>query len=413
MNKVILAMILSTFACIGALMGAPYANAISDYDNVVYSVDKVNLPVYDNQLGTYEYEDITTTWYDYFSNNLTAKNDFDTARDSGGHWAVITNANEVNVFWSTDVNVKTEFFFAYGMPSFGIQNGNTWSSYKFSKVKQTGDISSSYYGNQTSVNTFYNGDKPNPVPTEFGLVFSNYDVIYPVDYQGQTIPDSPPNPDISVDYVPNWYITNAVDYKAQFHDTNFNTFDGNPFYCEDDLAPVLYWEIWRVNISGSDDVKLDEGYQSATAPISFNAEKAEIERDFKIIGWYSCGENSSYNFTENAQLVFTMDAHGNQKFDLMTGCVLETFPYIDIPQCYDNLSSILNMLATGELKFPHWSFNANCTTLEVMDDWLNLPDNYEVCPKIPNNVREIVTPFIAFMLGIVTLGFIQRRRGDL
>lgn len=191
------------------------ASALSDYDNVVYSVDKVNLPVYDNQLGTYEYEDITTTWYEYFSSNSTAKTDFDNARDNGGHWAVITNANEVTVVWSTDTNVKTEFFFAYGLPSFGIQNGNTWSTFKFSKIKQTEQISSSYYDNQTSVNTFLNGDKPTPLPTETGFVFSNYDVIYPPEYEGATIPDSVniPNPEDNQEWLyPNYQysITNSV-----------------------------------------------------------------------------------------------------------------------------------------------------------------------------------------------------------
>lgn len=95
-----------------------------------------------------------------------------------------------------------------------------------------------------------------------------------------------------------------------------------------------------------------------------------------------------------------------------TQCFTNSFPYVDPFECLDNFVLIFNLVVFGNVAFPSWSHQPNCTTLNTMDDWLNLPDNYQVCPMISNEVRFVVTPFIVFMLGIVTLGFINRHNRD-
>jgi len=255
--------------------------------------------------------------------------------------------------------------------------------------------------------------------TGYNLYFLNHlppntTVTYPEDYTGEGLPDFPPihegsgNPD-PISTAPNWYISNIFDNKAKFHDQNFNTFDGNPFLCEGDLAPVLYWEIFRV-MPDDQEILITSGYQSATAEINYDFGSAETDRDYIIVGWYDCGDNTP--FPNQGRAEFTITRAGLQKIDLFEACIKPEFPWVDPDACLNNVYVVINMLYFGQVALPNFTFDPSCRNLVMMDEWLGLPNNYQVCPQIPAFVRNVTTPFVAFMLGLVTLGFIKKIRTD-
>jgi hypothetical protein len=55
----------------------------------------------------------------------------------------------------------------------------------------------------------------------------------------------------------------------------------------------------------------------------------------------------------------------------------------------------------------------NCRELQALNVWLNLPDGYTICPFFSSTVRDTVTPFMVFALGITVIGwFINRKEID-
>lgn len=211
-------------------------------------------------------------------------------------------------------------------------------------------------------------------------------------------------------YTPDFYISSILDNKAKFHDKNFNTFDDNPFTCTDETAPVLHYEIHR---NSTNNILITSGVQSATAEINYDFGPAESQRDYTLLGWYDCGPNDVLQFTDQGRLQFSITTAGSQVFNLFEECLSADFPFIHPEQCYENILTILNLLVFGEVKLPSFSFNPACHSLYMMDDWLNLPNGYQVCPQIPAFVRNVTTPFVAFMLGLITFGWLQKRNiGD-
>jgi len=199
---------------------------------------------------------------------------------------------------------------------------------------------------------------------------------FPEDYDANPTNPFPPDPPLPPsEFVPNWYISNILDNKGTFHDTNFNTFDANPFLCDEDLAPVLTWSIYRdLDV----DVLITTGVQSATAPIEHDFGKAEIDRDYYIIGQYDCGDTDPLQFDEFGVAEFTINRAGSLKVDLFASCVTETFPFIDPNSCFNNLYTVINLLYFGEVQFPSFTYNPACQNLNTIDEWLGLPNNYQV-----------------------------------
>lgn len=212
------------------------------------------------------------------------------------------------------------------------------------------------------------------------------------------------------DYAPSWYISNIINYQAKIHDVNFNTFDNNPFTCEGGLAPVLHYEIWETD---PNNYIVKSGYQSATAEINVDFGEKDYARDFQIKGWYDCGVSDPLQFTQIGTLDFTVTITGTQAYNLWEDCISEEFPFIHMDDCARGVERIINMLFFGEISFPQFAINPSCRPLLTIDDWLGLPNNYIVCPMVGSEIRNVVTSFVSFMLGIATVGMLRRRTGDL
>lgn len=286
----------------------------------------------------------------------------------------------------------------------GPANSSSWTGDANGKVWALGYLYDSWYPDDTAS---YNINFLNHLPP-------STTVNYPEDYTGDGLPDFPPitegsgNPD-PILTAPNWYISNIFDNKGKFHDQNFNTIDGNPFLCEGDLAPVLYWEIFRI-MPNDEEILITSGYQSATAEINYDFGSADTDRNFLIVGWYDCGDNTP--FPNQGRAEFTITRAGLQKIDLFEACMKSDFPWVDPEACLNNVYVVINMLYFGQVALPNFTFDPSCRNLVMMDEWLGLPNNYQVCPQIPAFVRNVTTPFVAFMLGLVTLGFIKKIRTD-
>lgn len=241
------------------------------------------------------------------------------------------------------------------------------------------------------------------------FVGSNVNRNLPVGYEGEPIRDEPfVRPE--VDYTPNWYISNIVDFKLTIHDSNFNTFDGNPFVCLSELSPVLNYEIWD-RTDPEAEILLYTGLQSATLEINYQFPKVNADKDYRIVGWYYCGDDD-FIFTDSSFYDFTITRAGINAIELLSVCMTEEYPFINFQGCVNNMNTAIQLLSFNVLNFNNsWSSTEACYELAVLGDWLNLED-HTICPQIPSYIRDVVTPFITFLFGILTITFISRNRGS-
>lgn len=249
--------------------------------------------------------------------------------------------------------------------------------------------------------------------------FAKMNINYPDGYTGVVPPlsvDSPLNP---ISLQPNIAIFSQKAWEVLLVDQNFSTFDKiwwtcdqetlNPIDNDTGFAPVLYYEIYSMN--SDPPVLLQDGFNSATAQIPFKAQPAQSNTKYKIVAWYTCG--GEQEITGNTHFEFTFTPQGTlTQDDLLQACFTETYPFIDIPACVSNMGIIINALSFGALSFTNnWESSTDCRNLTSLGTWINLP-GYQVCPMVPAFVRTTITPFVTFILGLITVRFLTGRMGD-
>lgn len=92
-------------------------------------------------------------------------------------------------------------------------------------------------------------------------------------------------------------------------------------------------------------------------------------------------------------------------------CIYSELPFIDFNECYNNILIFTNLLFFDRLEFgtdltPH----DGCRDLIVLGGWISASTN-RVCPMFPSYVRDVTTPFITFLLGLLMIKFITSRGG--
>lgn len=246
----------------------------------------------------------------------------------------------------------------------------------------------------------------------FHLIASD-NVSYPENYEGEIIPDIGPTPPVTGEqYAPNWTILTANNWKAEIRDYRFVTFDGIPWTCSEDgnsiqsghegLAPVIEWELYDEN-----NTLIDDGILSATAHWNYQFDEYNEDRTYTIKGRYDCG--GSVNFNTIGEKQFTITKTGLLKEqDFFAQCVMLEPPFIDIQACIENVFRVIEILTFNQVTLVK-GLNAteNCRQLVVLGHWINKP--YEiVCPQFSQTVRNTITPFVTFILGLFTAMVIVR-----
>ena len=103
--------------------------------------------------------------------------------------------------------------------------------------------------------------------------------------------------------------------------------------------------------------------------------------------------------------------------DIMENCTFSAdFPFLNTETCFEGIKAILGSFdirsTTIGANFDNMIQNNGCHQFYVFDEWLNLPDDTQVCPNIPSEVRTVITPFIIFGLGLIGLNIIMKRSRD-
>lgn len=424
---------LCIFVFVGALSGAPNTNAVSEYDETlqisptpyVISSDLDTPALY--LQSTFEVgEIIAGVGNNSTSNNFCGQNSVNNRFPdviehikNGDRDYVIqsdTRINSTNNLVNRAIRIKINMQDTQ-TSSWGWQQNIVFANYinsdilEFTLMYRTGTQQVIACGSPTeNINSMTFAAKPMTGFSSLTIIETNMNIDYPDNYEGIIIaPVTPTEPPIYLDYTPTWYVSTAKDYIATIHDSNFNTFDGNPFLCEGDLAPVLYYEIYDIT-DNDNHVKLTDGVQSATAQIMYQLPISNSQKQYRVLGWYDCGDGSI--FTENSFKDFTITKDGNLGADYFEACIKTEFPYIDPDACLENIYTIINLLTFNQITFGQdWSSPDGCRYTVRLHEWLNLPSQ-NICPQFSPEVRNIVTPFITLILGFTAMFFLIRTRDD-
>lgn len=386
------------------------ASAVSVFDDTYQNTDQVYL-YYDDVGLQCTSQDYTLDWSTLVSTSVTGVtqtnvDNFTLALDSG-RWGVsmddVGYTSAIHIFYSTDDSLYLDW----------IQGGG---SYRYIRANSVESLTFNLDGNcepymiasgSTSVvssndgitkNLFVYTDNPN----------------YPIDYEGEAIPDSY-TPPLVYDYIPNMSVVNIVDWTITLQDKNFNTFDNVPFTCNDGLTPVIEYQL--INDDTSD--LLDSGVYSPTVPYEFNSENYGVATQFRFIGIYDCGDDEGQpTFSSQANFTFSTTASGMFNPEIITGCFIDTFPFVDLENCLNNMADAIGLLSFNKLRIAGdgggggggggWGISQSCYNMQVLDDWINAP-GMQLCPQFPTYIRDTVTPFITFLLGLFMVSFLTRQ----
>lgn len=370
--------------------------------------------------------DFSLNWYnsgkevyqkvvDMYPNDLSAQqrlNEYENFIKSSveGHWLVLKSPDDssFSVIATTDASAHLEFFIdSNSQPSLRLISSSNdirdFGNFLYCKglfpyTPDNGLSNSSPLNRYTSLT----------IDTVNDFFISTFPIIYPDGYSGELIPDSYDPPSIN-DSTPDFFVVSSVNGLVTIRDRRFNTFDNVPFMCEDGLTPYI-----RYSLNDLDHYLIfDTGGFSPTVDYQFQLPVKNQIINYEFSGRYDCGDNTEPSFPNSSSVQFQLDPLGGLKTDLFEECISQEFPFIHYEGCYENVMRMLNMLSFSSLKINGWTYNAQCRQLTVLGGWLGTQPGQVICPNFSPQVRNTVTPFIAFFLGLTMFGFLLHRKGGL
>lgn len=398
-----------------SLSGSLPVKAASVYDGVVQIADDLIIKNYNNPSSGQI--DISVDWmiesieaYDVWCSS--GQSGACTLRDElsnvlltpGASWAVVTNADQTEyyIYWSFSLNAEFEFYMESGVtPAIRATGDEVVRSGQF--IYLPGNMfanSSGIMANGFAVDRGTSwGVASSSNPWLFFL--STFPVTYPTGYEGELIPGIPAPP---LDWTPNIELVSVIDWKIMLQDQNFNTFDPVPFTCNEGLTPIIQY----ILLNNDTSEEIDTGIFSPTVPYEFQSERYGIETEYKFVGAYYCGDNNDDpQFNNHTTYYFSVNASGVMLLDTPS-CFLDEFPFIDMNGCVLVIERFVSHLSFGTINFPQWDISPNeCHALGPIGDWINVPVTSRlICPQFSATIRNAVTPFLTFVLGITVAGAI-------
>jgi hypothetical protein len=441
MKKLILPIAVLAISLLGTLTGVPIANAASPYDGMFDNQSDLTLTTqycptpyntHDFSVDWFEYAtDATKSVYtgDPYGNELTM-DAMRTALSNGGYFFIEKfQPDRFRVYFSYDSNAKLEF--RENPQNAGYYEGNLVSTNDSNNIGSIVVMSKvdAYYpsgcgdGEWTQAQRDY--DTGSTVFAKMRTVgygglsgdshkkvwMSTFPVTYPNGYEGTVLSDGGASV-APLDEKPQIEMDSMIDWHGSFSEQRFYAFDVPPFLCTDGFPPRMNIELWDKTDEANRTLIVSEQV-SSNSKLDYDFPRVYEVRKYEIVSWFSCTDGtlfvepgaSFYEFeiTQAGQLGTTVS---------MENCLTQDYPFITWDGCKDNIAMVTDALTFGTVKLGNdYNFNNQCRTLGTIGDWMNL-DNKTVCPVMPESVRNIITPFITFALGLMTIKFIASKTGS-
>lgn len=467
-KTVMISILITLFSLAGALAGAPQANATSMYDDAIQLTDKAELVSPDGSKTydiTYEYVGML-----FNSTDPTCQTVYDNYEPQIGGFGnqVVFQSSEFDfqqtkqiwLYFEKDGSTTGELGFYYDNEHTPSQHAVGFNSYSGGEVTTSnsgypnigGNVRYSIdnNGNITldcwvdQVTMFNRGIVSSTLDYENRnlnkILFNTFPINYPPDYEGLVPPTNLPSnlltlyPRISID------ISDERTVRPQFVG-GFTTDEGDLVMIDDPDYLIFTLTDENEQIITPSDYQMYLPYYENVPMGNYKifadavyTDGTENEYDFQTTEflfqvtnegytiWFNEGENA-YCSVRNGTEWNCNISQPYQDPVLITGepadiwsenaCFLETFPFVDVPACLANMEILINLLSFKTLDFNNnWTGSNNCRNLVVLGDWINLPA-YQVCPQFSQTIRSIITPFVTFALGLITVMFLTRREGYL
>lgn len=231
---------------------------------------------------------------------------------------------------------------------------NSGNAYSMQGIDQPGSVYMSMSG-------FYSG---------YGgafawLYYSNFPIVE--NWTTQPTPDLPGEPPSEVeenDAQPDIFMSSMSEFKGEFSDRKFFTFDGIPFTCGE-FVPQLNVEVWTTHGEPEEEL-LDSLSTTASSQFTYTFPTSTNTQDYRIVSWYSCPE---FTFSNVSFYDFQINSSGGLVAAIP--CNAELFCDLNLPT-YGLTQALLSPLA-----FVSQLPTNNCSSL-------NLP--------LPNDIGNITMP---------------------
>lgn len=206
-------------------------------------------------------------------------------------------------------------------------------------------------------------------------------------------------------------------------------------------ADKVYWFITYGTIEGTPAIQTWEGTDVPTMPLLFTFPYKATETEDESMGtyhiraWYTDSEGTATSSETEIRVVlkdgvfnvFDQECTADECLNVGVGdnaisldfaeCEFSAeYPFIDFDGCINKVKIVLGIINMDKIKYGDefkGNNTAQCHTLTVFDDWLNLSgSNKTVCPVFPQAMRDIITPFMLLGLGMITIGFLGKHGED-
>lgn len=375
------------------------ASAASVYDDYYRTIDTLEISASGNFCP--DSFDITLDWSQYILDAPDiaqgVKDSWLYAINNNGRWGVSQNFqgynNSISVYWTEDDSLYLDWD---SNPNAVTAKGNSMQGVNITMANYFGPCAP-YAASMGGLSNIAVSSSPSAgYDVRNFLIYTDYP-NYPTGYEGEEIVQEyePPisKPEFSIYY-------NFQDKQLAVKDTT--TYEGEPDECwiqlpnnlQGDNFNEYYYDCLNPEIIAHEM----PGYQTFTIIVFVRYDDTIFSESFSLnINGDSCNSETGCQSE-------TLES-------LINACMNEEFPFIHPEDCMDFLGHVLGLLSFDTIKVGNqWQPNTGCRTLVVLDDWLNYP-GVQACPLFPSYIRDIVTPFITFLLGLITMRFVLNKTG--